>query len=244
MDFERDWNRRCRRETQMGEGRTVPVSGSGGLVSDGPRLSGTLRPSAGRGKVARTVPVSGWRISTLQGGGSARRFALPPFLLLIPLTEWPWDGRVGIMPCGGEHSGRPVRKKLSHEIPPWVDERCFHFISICCLPRWKNQLCRPDTGAGLLETVGYYHAHFRWYCRLFLLMPDHLHGIICFPKDQGLRPLVKSWKSYAARHWQIQWQSDFFDHRLRDRFQLEEKLSYVLNNPVRAGLCADVESWP
>ncbi len=58
----------------MGEGRTVPVSGSGGLVSDGPRLSGTLRPSAGRGKVARTVPVSGWRISTLQGGGSARRF--------------------------------------------------------------------------------------------------------------------------------------------------------------------------
>jgi len=49
----------------------------GGLVSDGLRLSGTLRPTVGKGggwlgKVARTVPVSGSGDWFRTGCGSAR----------------------------------------------------------------------------------------------------------------------------------------------------------------------------
>jgi hypothetical protein len=53
-----------------------------------------------------------------------------------------------------------------------------------------------------------------------------------------------AWKAFVKRSEDVEWQSGFFDHRLRDRFEIEEKLSYVLLNPVREGLCARPEDWP
>jgi hypothetical protein len=35
----------------------------------------------------------------------------------------------------------------------------------------------------------------------------------------------------------------FFDHRLRDHHELEEKTSYILLNPVRKELCERAEAW-
>ena len=35
----------------------------------------------------------------------------------------------------------------------------------------------------------------------------------------------------------------FFDHRLRDHHELEEKTSYILMNPVRKALCERAEDW-
>jgi hypothetical protein len=35
----------------------------------------------------------------------------------------------------------------------------------------------------------------------------------------------------------VEWQRDFFDHRLRDHHELQERTSYILMNPVRKGLC-------
>ena len=36
----------------------------------------------------------------------------------------------------------------------------------------------------------------------------------------------------------------FFEHRLRNDEYFEEKVDYVLQNPVRAGLAADRKDWP
>ena len=41
----------------------------------------------------------------------------------------------------------------------------------------------------------------------------------------------------------MDWQCDFFDHRLRDHHEVEEKTSYILMNPVRKGLCERAEDW-
>ena len=35
----------------------------------------------------------------------------------------------------------------------------------------------------------------------------------------------------------------FFDHRLRNEQELQEKTSYILMNPVRKGLCERIEEW-
>ena len=139
---------------------------------------------------------------------------------------------------------RPVRQKLSHAIPQWVDERSFYLITICCEPRGLNQLSKKDIGPRILDAAAFYHEQLKWHCRLWLLMPDHLHEIVCFPKQEGIQPLITAWKRYVCRQWGIQWQSNFFDPRLRDRFSLDEKTAYVLQNPVRAGLCACPEDWP
>ena len=76
-----------------------------------------------------------------------------------------------------------------------------------------------------------------------LLMPDHLHAIIAFPREPGIKTTVANWKHYLAAHEKIQWQRDFFDHRLRDHFEEQEKGSYILMNPVRRGLCERAEDW-
>src|SRR4029453_6454760 len=67
-------------------------------------------------------------------------------------------------------------------------------------------------------------------------MPDHLHAIIAFPRDPGMETTVKNWKKFAAGKHGVDWQRDFFDHRLRDHHELDEKSSYILMNPVRKGL--------
>jgi REP element-mobilizing transposase RayT len=136
------------------------------------------------------------------------------------------------------------RKKLDHRVPQWVKPSSFFFITICCRPRRRNQLCPSGTADRLLENAAFYHERFRWQCLVFLLMPDHLHAILAFPASPGMASTVKAWKSYQARSIGIDWQSGFFDHRLRDRFSLDEKLCYVLQNPVRAGLVAKPEDWP
>ena len=137
----------------------------------------------------------------------------------------------------------PIRKRLPHEIPEWVAEGSFFFITINCLPQNENQLCQPGIGEAVLAAAVYYHQHLLWHCRLLLLMPDHLHGIIAFPAEPGMKTTVSSWKKYIARIHKICWQRDFFDHRLRDHHQEREKIDYIGKNPIRKGLCERAEDW-
>src|SRR5205809_8008799 len=131
----------------------------------------------------------------------------------------------------------PVRKKLPHAIPQWVAEGSWFFITIKCVPPGKNQLCRADTGEAVLAAMRFNHEKFVWHCRLCLLMPDHLHGVLAFPREPGMETAIKNWKKFVAGKHGVDWQRDFFDHRLRDHHELEEKTSYILMNPVRKGLC-------
>jgi putative transposase len=42
----------------------------------------------------------------------------------------------------------------------------------------------------------------------------------------------------------IEWQRDFFEHRLRSDESWREKANYILANPVRKGLVTEVSRWP
>ncbi len=75
-------------------------------------------------------------------------------------------------------------------------------------------------------------------------MPDHLHAILSFPPDKIIRKTVSNWKRYNARFHGIQWQSDFFEHRLRDETSFREKFDYIQRNPSRNGLCEHLTDWP
>jgi len=83
-----------------------------------------------------------------------------------------------------------------------------------------------------------------WHCRVMLLMPDHLHAIIAVPREPGLKTTVTNWKKYLARVHHISWQRDFFDHRLRDHHEEQEKRSYILMTRCARGLCERAEDWP
>jgi len=138
----------------------------------------------------------------------------------------------------------PVRQKLPHEVPSWVADGGFFFITINCDPPNQNHLCHSDVGNAILAAAAFYQDRLTWHCRLLLLMPDHLHAIIAFPSGAGMKTTVTNWKKYLARKKGISWQRDFFDHRLRNRNEETEKLGYILMNPVRKQLCAQPEEWP
>jgi len=138
----------------------------------------------------------------------------------------------------------PVRGCLGHEIPQWVQDGSFFFITINCVPRRKNQLCQGGIGDALLAAAAHNQEKLAWHCRLMLLMPDHLHAVIAFPREPGMQTVVTNWKRFLARQQKIEWQRDFFDHRLRDHHQEAEKIGYILMNPVRWELCERAEDWP
>ena len=75
-------------------------------------------------------------------------------------------------------------------------------------------------------------------------MPDHLHALISFPDDQAIRDVISNWKRYLATTLKIDWQRDFFDHRLRGDESFADKAEYVRANPVRARLVTASENWP
>src|SRR5947207_12018611 len=80
----------------------------------------------------------------------------------------------------------PVREKLPHTIPQWVSDGSWFFITINCVPPRQNQLCRAGIGDAVLAAMKFNHQKFIWHCRLCLLMPDHLHGIIAFQREPGM----------------------------------------------------------
>jgi putative transposase len=94
----------------------------------------------------------------------------------------------------------------------------------------------PGVGVELLESAAYYHEMERWWVRLFLLMPDHLHALLAVPKGESLPKVVRMWKGYQTKRHGINWQVGFFDHRLRSDESEQQKADYIRMHPVRGGL--------
>ncbi len=86
-----------------------------------------------------------------------------------------------------------------------------------------------------------------WFVGYYLIMPDHVH-FFCAPHDLrfGIDQWVEFWKScFSRRHvdqsWS--WQRKSFHHRIRDRIEYEDKLTYVQENPMRKQLEVRPEEW-
>ena len=78
--------------------------------------------------------------------------------------------------------------------------------------------------------------------------------------------VVKSWKSYSAKairkYFKINplefnkpfagilytgkpfWQREYWDRFIRNEHHFNQALNYVHNNPLKAGLCENIEDWP
>jgi REP element-mobilizing transposase RayT len=145
---------------------------------------------------------------------------------------------------GRPPDGRRERTRMCHTPPHWVRDGSLYFITLCCAPRGKNQLCQPAVADMLFSAARHYHESHRWYLRLMLLMPDHLHALLAPAPTESLHKLIGTWKSFVAKTTGVEWQKNFFDHRLRTDESWEEKASYIRANPLRAGLIKPDGVWP
>ena len=75
-------------------------------------------------------------------------------------------------------------------------------------------------------------------------MPDHIHALLSFGATRRMSRVVGDWKRWQNLKHGINWQENFFDHRLRRDESLEQKALYIRTNPVVKGLCSTPEEWP
>jgi REP-associated tyrosine transposase len=89
-----------------------------------------------------------------------------------------------------------------------------------------------------------------------VVMPDHVH-LIYSPLRRGdgwsyaLPEVMKSIKGRSARQINVAlkrsgpvWQEEFFDHVLRSNDSLVDRVEYVCQNPVRAGIVRTEAEYP
>jgi len=99
------------------------------------------------------------------------------------------------------------------------------------------------------------------HCVGFVIMPDHVHALVWFPTTGRLSGFMHSWKrksSFQIRTWYRSeahpyftemgegdrfWQPKYYSFEIYERAKLEEKLRYVHENPVRAGLVGRTTDW-
>ena len=140
---------------------------------------------------------------------------------------------------------RKVRNE-THYPPSWVGKAATFFITINCRLRGRPQLTIGDAPLGLFRSMEFQNERQAWHASILLLMPDHLHAMISFDWEigDGMGGSLQSWKRFTARSLGIDWQRDFFDHRIRSEEDLSNKWTYIRENPVRAGHVKSYEQWP
>jgi REP element-mobilizing transposase RayT len=87
--------------------------------------------------------------------------------------------------------------------------------------------------------------------RAWVVMPNHVHTVVWPKPPNELSKILHSWKSFTAHEINKLlpermvpfWQSESYDHLVRDDDDLHRCCQYTLMNPVNAGLCARPEDW-
>ena len=89
-----------------------------------------------------------------------------------------------------------------------------------------------------------------------VVMPDHVHLLFTPLHDLEAKPYslseilggIKGSSAHSINKGMKRkgnvWQSESFDHILRNDESMAEKAEYICNNPVRKGLVASVEDYP
>jgi putative transposase len=101
----------------------------------------------------------------------------------------------------------------------------------------------------ILKQLARQHAAGEFLLFAYVVMPDHLHLLLA-PDGCSLVALMRQLKRLTAleiakrrRMRGAVWQARYFDFILRRVGDFWEKLEYIHNNPVEAGLVKRVDEW-
>jgi putative transposase len=142
------------------------------------------------------------------------------------------------------NSESPDRSRPARGVIIQREQPTLIFLTVCT--RHRNRWLASDKVHRDLVTV--WQSTPEWAVGTYVVMPDHLH-LLTWPRslDLDFDRWVTLWKSrFSLLHGdhQHRWQAGSFHHRIRSFESAEEKRTYLLMNPVRAGLVSDADGWP
>lgn len=114
----------------------------------------------------------------------------------------------------------------------------------CC---WLKQTDVAEVVAGALR----FFDGERYRLDAWVVMPNHVHVVFWPMPNNTVSEIAQSWKRFMAREankilgrtGQALWQPESFDHWIRNDGEHARCCRYVMNNPVKAKLCAAPEDW-
>ncbi len=134
------------------------------------------------------------------------------------------------------------RRNLSH----WELAGSVYFVTFRTA---QGELLPSERGivmAHVLEGMGRFYE-----LPAAVIMPDHVHILVRPLAPYDLPRVMKGIKGVSARKinearsrtGQV-WQDESWDRLMRDGEEFEEKLQYMADNPVKAGLARRLEDYP
>ena len=110
-------------------------------------------------------------------------------------------------------------------------------------------LKRRDVAAIVRDALFKYDGE-RYRLNSWVIMPNHAHVMMRPLEGQKYEKIMHSIKSYTANEANkllgrtgAFWMREAFDRYIRDNEHFGRVISYIENNPVKAGLCALPEQW-
>jgi putative transposase len=142
---------------------------------------------------------------------------------------------------------REYRRRLPHYQP---DNKIF-FITFCTHKRW----CLPESARQLVLEACLTGNGILFELLAVVVMPDHVHLAVlpkAAPNGTVLVPqILQTIKSVSAHRINRElgrrgpvWQQESFDRALRREEDVDQKIDYMLENPVRAGLVGNPLDYP
>lgn len=134
------------------------------------------------------------------------------------------------------------RRKMPHFQP---DFKAF-FITFCTYQRW----ILPEQARDIVMETCLWGNGKQFRLHALVVMPDHVHTILTPLTDPegpiSIAEIMQAIKGTSAHRINgalarrgAVWQQEFFDRALRRKESIEEKVYYIMGNPVGAGLVQD-----
>ena len=103
--------------------------------------------------------------------------------------------------------------------------------------RGECWLRRNDIASVVADAFKYFQGE-RYRLFAWCIMPNHVHVILQPLAEWQLSKIIHSWKSFTAKSANKLlkrsgsfWQSEYYDHLIRDREDFDRCIYYVWNNP-------------
>lgn len=142
----------------------------------------------------------------------------------------------------------------------YQSQKHVHFVTFSCYKR-RNHLQHDQAKRIVIGNLGSRLAAHEGCCLGFVIMNDHVHALVWFPKSHQISSFMNKWKELTSKrlktflsqhfpnYWsRIEssdpvWQPRYYDFNIWSRTKVEEKLDYMHLNPVRAGYVERAADW-
>jgi putative transposase len=124
-----------------------------------------------------------------------------------------------------------------------------YFLTVCTrsrVPHFADATTGSLVVQQFLRVASQQHFEIIAYC----VMPDHFHALVQGTQENcNFHAMVRRWKQATGYEWKraghadALWQDGFFDRILRERDATEAVVRYIVSNPLRAGLVADIRDY-